>query len=54
MQPLTVMSIAIEMDLDQKVIERSNFTILDLLSDIGGLESIIFSLLSFIVGLWSR
>ena len=51
--PDTVMSITIEMDLDQKLIERNNFTILDLLSDVGGLESIIFSLLSFTVGLWN-
>ena len=52
--PLTVMSIVIEADLDQKLIERNNFTILDLLSDIGGLKSTIFTLLSFTVGFWNR
>ena len=38
------MTITFEMDLDQRLIERSMFTVLDLLSDIGGLASIVASM----------
>ena len=38
------MTITFEMDLDQRLIERSMFTILDFLADIGGLASIVASM----------
>ena len=37
LDPLLVMSVALEMDLDLLIIERNLFSMLDLLSDIGGL-----------------
>ena len=48
-----VMGVSFEMNLDQKVIERNRFTILDLLSDIGGFMSMITGGLSFIIASWN-
>lgn len=42
------------MDLDLRVIERNLFTILDLLADVGGLDSILTQLISLLVVLWNR
>ncbi len=39
------------MTLDQEVIERSNYTILDVLSDVGGLESVIASAIALILSI---
>lgn len=35
-----VMGVGIELDLDLRRIERSNYTILDVLADVGGLSSV--------------
>ena len=48
-----IMSVSFEMDLDQYAIERSHFTFLDLLSNIGGLESIFISVMGLIVSTWN-
>ena len=48
-----IMSVSFEMDLDQYAIERSQFTVLDLLSNIGGLESIFISVMGLIVSIWN-
>ena len=45
-----VMALGIDMDLTRTVIERSNYTILDVLSDVGGLESVLASFVSFLLG----
>jgi len=45
-----VMAIGIDMDLARTVVERTNYTILDVLSDVGGLESVFASVVSFILG----
>ena len=51
--PELVMSISIEMDLDLIEVQRNLYTILDLLSDIGGFTSIFLSGLSFLIALWN-
>ncbi len=43
------MALGIGMNLDQTVIERSNYTILDVLSDVGGLESVIGSFIAIVL-----
>ena len=43
-----VMAIGIDMSLDQIVIERSIYTILDVLSDVGGLKVMIVAIFAFI------
>ena len=44
-----VASISIQGNSDLKVIERSNYSVLDLLGDIGGLESMLFSLVALLL-----
>ena len=46
--------ITIEMDLDLKVISRSGYTILDLISDIGGIQGVLFSSFAILVGIWNH
>ena len=45
------MSVGIDMSLDQTVIERSNYTILDVLSDVGGLESVVASTIALVLSI---
>ena len=45
------MALGIDMSLDQTVVERNNYTILDVLSDVGGLESVIASAISLILSI---
>lgn len=47
-------NIAIEMDLDVKEISRSGYTVLDLISDIGGMQGVLISGLGIIVGIWNH
>ena len=44
------MALGIDMDLTRTVINRTNYTILDVMSDVGGLESVLASLVSFLLG----
>ena len=44
------MALSIDMDLSRTVINRTNYTILDVLSDVGGLESVLASVVSFLLG----
>ena len=41
------------MNLDQILIERSGYTVLDILSDVGGLQGILISGISFILGIFN-
>ena len=43
------MDITVEMNLDQLVVVREGYTFLDLLSDIGGLQGILFSSVGFFI-----
>ena len=46
-----LMEINIEMNLDQNVISRQGYTILDFLSDIGGMQYMLFSSLAIILAI---
>ena len=48
-----IMTISFELDPDRTVVQRNIYTILDLLSDIGGFTSILISALSFLIALWN-
>ena len=48
---IVVMEISIEMSLDLEVIVRNSFTIMDLLSDIGGIEIILSLAFGFLVSI---
>ena len=47
------MEISIEMNLDQKTIARTGYTILDVLSDVGGIQSILISGFGILIGVWN-
>lgn len=47
------MDVTIEMNRDLTVLKRTRYTVIDLLSDIGGVQSILMSLLATLVGLWN-
>ena len=51
--PHVQMEITVEMSLDSRVIERTGYTMLDLLSDIGGVQTILLSVFSFLVNFWN-
>lgn len=41
------------MDLNKLVYKRTKYTFLDFISDIGGMQSLLFSAFAFIVGIWN-
>lgn len=41
------------MNLNVKEISRSGYTMLDLISDIGGMQGVLISALAIIVGIWN-
>lgn len=45
------MDITIEMDLTLNILARSGYTVLDLLSDIGGMQSILISTFAILLGI---
>ena len=46
------MAVTLEMNLDLHIVERNFVTVLDFLANIGGLDSIFTSLISFVVTIW--
>ena len=48
---VALMDITIEMNRELQVIQRSGYTILDLVSDIGGVQSFILSGFAIVIGL---
>ena len=50
----TVMAVSLELSADLRVIEREVETLYDLLSDLGGIESIIVTLFALIVAPFSK
>ena len=48
-----VMEISIERNLDLKVVSREGYTILDFLSDLGGMQGLIYSVLAMMLGFWN-
>ena len=49
----TQMDITLEMNLDQESLLRNGYTLLDVMSDVGGMQSILVSGLSLMVGLFN-
>ena len=47
------MDVTIEMNLDLGVIQRTGYNVLDVLSDIGGIQSIIITTFSVLIGFWN-
>ena len=47
------MDITVEIDKDLEVILRRNYHIIDLLSDIGGVQAIVFFLIAFILSIFN-
>ena len=41
------------MNLDMNLVERSGYTVLDILSDVGGLQGILISAISFILSIFN-
>ena len=48
-----VVTLTFEMDLDMYVIQRNGYTILDLLSDIGGIQAMLFSFFAVVVSVFN-
>ena len=48
---LVQMDLSIEMNLDQKTLARAGYTTLDVLSDVGGIQSIIMSFMGILLGI---
>ena len=46
------MDVTIEMNADLIVLQRTSYNFLDVLSDIGGIQSIIGSFFLIIIGIW--
>lgn len=44
----------IQMNLDQTLIARTGYTFLDVLSDVGGLESIVISTVAIVIQIWNH
>ena len=49
----TVMDITLEMNLNQLVIAREGYTVLDWISDVGGLQGILISTLAMLISFWN-
>ena len=47
------MNIAIERNLDMKLIDREGYTVLDYLSDMGGMQNIVQSVLIIVLSFWN-
>ena len=48
-----VMQLSYEVNFDQKVISRSGYTLLDVLSDVGGFLGVLTSIFAFILSLFN-
>ena len=51
--PWLVASVALEMDMNLRIIERNIFGVLDFLSDIGGLEAMFVSIVAIVISVWN-
>jgi len=48
------MDITVEMNLDQKVIARDGYTILDYISDLGGMQGMLISAFAYFLLFWNH
>ena len=53
-KPGIIIALSFEIDLDQTDIKRIEYTILDLLSDIGGIQSNLIFLFSIMLSIWNH
>ena len=49
----TQVDITIEMNLNEKIVSRDGYTFLDYLSDIGGMQGLLISGLSYFLAFWN-
>ena len=49
----TQLDITIERNLNQRVIARNGYTVLDFLSDVGGMESMLYTGSAFLLTMWN-
>ena len=47
------MDITIEMNLNEKIIARESYSILDLISDIGGVQALLISAIAYFLNIWN-
>ena len=47
------LDITVEMNLNQLIVARDGYTILDFISDVGGIQSLLFSGVAIFVGIWN-
>ena len=47
------MTLTIERNLNQKVIARQGYTVLDYISDIGGMQSMLISFMAWFIAVWN-
>ena len=47
------MDITIEMELNQKVVSRAGYTVLDWISDIGGMQGVLISFFAIFIAFWN-
>lgn len=48
-----ILAFSFEVNPDREILERNIYTVLDLLSDIGGFTSIFISGISFLIAIWN-
>ena len=48
------LDITIEMDLDLHIVSRDGYTVLDLFSDIGGIQGMLISFFALMLGYWNK
>ena len=51
--PNIVTSIVFEMNLDLEAISRTGYSVLDMLSDVGGVEAILVNFFGIMLGFWN-
>ena len=47
------MDITIEINLSQKVIARAGYTVLDYISDMGGMQGMLISFIAWFIAIWN-
>ncbi len=50
----TQVDITVEMNLDQVVIARAGYTVLDWISDIGGMQGMLISFIAWLIAIWNH
>ena len=48
-----IQGITFEMNFDMNIIQRTGYTVIDLLSDVGGLQGILISGMTLLLNIWN-